>query len=112
MNTELIHNGYDNINEYILLADGIALADASAITRMVLLLTGDAATDTVDSDINVAAFDWAGTTTYNGASAALLKLKLGGLSLAAGRREGTLVVYSADYPGGLVWAAGVDFKVI
>lgn len=114
MATELIHAGHHNVNGFLLLADGVVMTDASAITRMVLTLTPASGSDdvVVDSDINAAAFNWSGTTAYKGAMVALLVLALGLLAIAKGRYQGTLVIYSIDYPNGLVWATGIDFRVI
>ena len=114
MTTELIHADRDNANEFLLLTNGVAMVDASAITRMVLTLTpGDGGADNViDSDADITSFDWSGTTNYQGETVALLVLILGGLGIAKGEHDGKLEIYAPDYPNGLVWATGIDFKVL
>lgn len=107
--TALIHKGRDNVNDFVLAVDGVPLADASAITRMVLTLGGV----TVDSSSD-GGIDWSGMTVYRGQPAVLLRLKLGGVAgLNVGDElEGDLVVYDASNPAGVVWVRGYPFRVV
>ncbi len=107
--TALIHKDRDNASDFVLAVDGVPLADASAITRMVLTL----GSVTVDSDTDNG-IDWSGMTVYHGRPAALLRLKLGSVSgLNVGDElEGDLVVYDPDNPAGVVWVRGYPFRVV
>ncbi|HFE31941.1 MAG TPA: hypothetical protein ENJ17_01375 [Gammaproteobacteria bacterium] len=107
--TALIHKGRDNVSDFVLVVDGVPLADASAITRMVLTLDSVV----VDSDVE-SGIDWSGMTVYHGRPAALLRLKLGGVAgLNVGDElEGDLVVYDPDNPAGVVWVRGYPFRVV
>jgi len=87
----IVYNGRDNTIDLQLTEEG-AGHSLSAVMRMVL--KGD--TVTVDSAAHPTAFDW---TTDPGK----LVLALGGAGLATGTYLMQLVIYSADYPDGLVW---------
>ena len=93
MITETVYLGSDNVNSIELRANGTAQA-INSCTRMRLKI-GD---KTIDSSLITGVFDW----TTNGASGQL-DLTLGFQDLRKGLQRGTLVIYDATYPRGLVW---------
>lgn len=96
----LVYNGRDNTADLVLEADG-AVVSIAAISRVRLELDSGA----IDSDVSSQAdfFEWPATLSDGGTTVQGLRLKLGGAGLKAGSHKGRLVVFAADYPGGLVW---------
>ncbi|MEW4983082.1 MAG: hypothetical protein AB1Y26_07605 [Cycloclasticus sp.] len=83
--------GRDNALE-LQLQDAGAVIDHSAITRVEVDLGGGTV---LDSDTNAAWFDLTKTDR--------LVFKLGQSSVAAGQYRARLIIYTPDYPNGLIW---------
>ena len=96
---ETVYAGRNNAVRLALSEDGIAFQVAyPSVAPSRWVLTIEAATPiVVDSNITASAFDW-------DSAASVLELRLGGvLSDALGYTLCTLVMYSAEWPAGLVW---------
>lgn len=106
--------GYDNALDWALQVErpncSIDYYDADQATRFVVQLDDDAGT-TIDSAIEPAVFS---TTTVLIGSTSVVALRLL-LGLANGLIAGTyrmrLIVYSNDYPDGVVWQTNVPIII-
>ena len=104
----VVWTGRDNAADLVLLADELPV-DPTAITRVVLELSE---TETVDSQTTPAAFEWPVDLTYGGEDAKGVRVKLGGLGIAAGLySEAWLIVYDPDHANGLVWSDRVPVRI-
>ena len=96
----LVFSGADNESRLELRRDNVALADHSAITRIVLTF----GTVEIDSDVTPAIFDLT-ETGYVG-------VNLGGQSLRIGRHYASIKTYDAQHPNGEVWGKPTLFEVL
>jgi hypothetical protein len=93
---EKTYRGYDNINDLLLKADGVA-QDISSITKAAFIYNGKE----FNSTNFATAFDWS-----TDGSDGVIHLKIGkiGSSIDVGRdKEAELILYDANYPNGHVW---------
>lgn len=93
---EKTYRGYDNINDLLLKADGVA-QDISTTTKAAFIYNGVE----FNSDNYASAFDWA----TDGADG-VIHLKIGaiGTDIEVGRdKKAKLIIYDPNYPNGHVW---------
>lgn len=94
-------HGRDNYQDLALTADDVAI-DATNITRVIADLAGAP----LDSDTDADAFEFPVDMTYRDAggtahTAKGIRLMFGALD--AGSYAGELIIFTSDYPSGLVW---------
>lgn len=104
--------GKDNIQELVVIEDGIALTDLSAFTRVLFCIGGVI----VDSDDTVEVIWWNGTVTdkevpgYGSFTGNVVRARLGReLDEAGEYTDCSLVMYSPAYPLG--WVASDSITV-
>lgn len=116
MQTQLVYNGRDNAIDLVLLADGVAVS-VSLLTRVIV----EIGESTLDSDaLGLGAgeeFDNTITKAMTsgdlkGQTVQVLRLSLGGESIAAGRHQAKLTIYDVDHAAGLVWTEGLPVEVM
>lgn len=91
--------GYDNRIKFTLDNDGSPVADLSSITRIVMFL----GSVTVDSDVDVGAFDWQSEQDSSGND--LVVVDLEGKITAPMVGFASLITYDAVNTDGIVWFA-------
>lgn len=105
-----VYNGRDNTISLVLLADGVVLADLSAVTRVTVAIGG------VDIDSAIAGSGviwWTDQAEYDGQMVDVLRLKLGQQGIPEGVYNDTdIVVYDAVYVNGLNVQTPVEITVI
>ena len=97
---EIIFPARDNTIRLLLKKDDVA-EDLTNLTRAILKLDGVA----IDFDVSPAAFDW----TTEGADGILI-FKPQTLSLSAGQKKASLIVYDATNINGIVWGTRENYE--
>ena len=107
--SETVYLNRDNTIQLVLSSDGVAVADLSAITRIVVTV----GSTTIDSAVvGSSVIWWTDQDTYDGALVDVLKLKLGHQSLSAGAYEDCRITYyDPARPNGDVWSEDMTIEV-
>lgn len=108
LDSRVAYTGRDNEIHLTLLEDGASFGDHTQITRAVLEFGGGQTFMspspylTLDSSVDSSYFDFTDATT--------LILKLGAATIAKGRHNVRLTVYTALLPNGATWEPMLDLK--
>ena len=107
MQTLIVYNSRDNLDDLVLLADGLPIL-LTGITRAVITIN----LTVIDSQTSPAAITWPQAVTYQAAAAHAMRFKLGSFAIAPGTySDCRLVIYDATSPGGLVWSDALVVRV-
>ena len=109
MSAEVVYLGADNQIGLVLSVDGQPLSDHTTITRAILefgrgktLLSANPY-QTIDSNTDPSYFNFTDSEK--------LILKLGAATIAKGKHNVTLTIFTATYPGGLVFDTELGMTV-
>jgi hypothetical protein len=105
----IVYLDRDNTIDLVLLADEVPV-DLSAVSRAILELA-DAVLDSADLGFGPGEVFEVATGTYLGATVDVLRMRLGGETLAVGDYQARLVIYDPDHAGGLVWTDTLPIRV-
>ena len=94
MSIEYVYKDRDNTNDFILMADGIAV-DLAGVTKMVLDFGSGIS---VDSSVTAGVFDWSG-----GSGGLILTLGEVSALVVGSRYRPELIVYDATNTNGVNW---------
>lgn len=106
---EEIHLGRDNVIAYVLREQGVAIADLSPISRVVVTIEETI----IDSDaVPPATIRWDLQTEYKGETVDYLQLQLGHQDLTPGVYTMDVTAYDPSNQAGVLWGNDIPVSVV